>query len=330
MNDVPLGSAPSAASAGRPSPAGREGFGSAHSKAILIGEHSVVYGAPAIAIPVESLVTRAWAVPRSEGVHIESELYTGANGHLEPVVGPVLAAINAALEEVGLAGTGVSMRVESSVPFARGLGSSAAVGAAIARAIGDMAGRELVGEELNAVVQAAEVVAHGKPSGLDARTVVSDTPIRFEKGAFCPVEVAGEFHFVIADTGASGSTAHAVSSIREQYDAERGRVEEAIGGLAKLVEGAIADFGAHDAASLGARMSAAHEILRGLQVSTPELDSLVAEALAGGALGAKLTGSGLGGCIISLTHSAESAEALRERLAAAGAADTWHTKVEPQ
>lgn len=321
MNDVRLGAA-------RPPEAGT-GAGAAHSKSILLGEHAVVYGAPALAIPVDSLVARAWARPRDGGIHLDSELYTGAECHLEPAVGPVHAAITAALAAVGLEGTGVSVRVESSIPFARGLGSSAAVGAAIGRAIGAMAGRTLGAEELNSVIQAAETVAHGKPSGLDARTVVADAPLRFERGAVAPVRVAGEVHFVIADTGITGNTAHAVATVREQHDADPTRVDEAIAALSALVEGAVEDFGAHDLRALGARMSAAHSELRGLRVSTEELDALVAEALSAGALGAKLTGSGLGGCVLALAGSATEAEDIRARLGAAGAVETWHTKVDP-
>lgn len=305
------------------------GSGYAHSKAILLGEHSVVYGAPAIAIPVEALGVHAWANPRADGLYLESDLYTGDRCETEHQTGPVRAAVAASLEATGQPGAGVSVRLHSTIPFARGLGSSAAVGAAIGRAIASMAGRELDPEQLNTIIQAAETVAHGKPSGLDARTVVADSPIRFQSGEVSAISVGGEFDFVIADTGVTGSTAEAVESVRVQREAEPGRVEGIISQLAALADAAVGDLTSGAKTALGEKISAVHGLLASIRVSSPLLDSLVAEANAAGALGAKLTGGGLGGCIMALAPSGTHAEQIREALYRAGAVHTWHTKVVP-
>ena len=306
------------------------GSGYAHSKAILMGEHSVVYGAPAIAIPVDALGVHAWANPRPEGgLYLESDLYTGDRCDSEQQTGPVRAAVAAALEATAQTGAGVSVRLHSSIPFARGLGSSAAVGAAIGRAIGSMYSHQLDPEQLNDIIQAAETVAHGKPSGLDARTVVAGGPIRFQQGEVTAIPVGAEFDFVIADSGVAGSTAEAVGSVRIQREADPGRVDGVVSRLGDLVESAGADLAAGAKAALGEKMSAAHELLRAIRVSSPLLDSLVAEAMAAGALGAKLTGGGLGGCIMALVPSAANAESVRSALERAGAVQTWHTKVVP-
>ena len=73
----------------------------------------------------------------------------------------------------------------------------------------------------------------------------------------------------------------------------------------------------------------AHDLLGGLGVSSPTLDSLVAAATAAGARGAKLTGGGLGGCVLALADDDESAEELADALRAAGAPRTWTTEVRP-
>ena len=306
------------------------GSGYAHSKAILLGEHSVVYGAPAIAIPVDALGVQAWATPRPEGgLYLESDLYTGDQCDSEQQTGPVRAAVAAALEATAQTGSGVSIRLHSTIPFARGLGSSAAVGAAIGRAIGSMYGHDLDPEQLNGIIQAAETVAHGKPSGLDARTVVADSPIRFQRGEVSSIPVGAEFDFVIADSGVAGSTAEAVGSVRTQREAEPGRVDRSVARLAELAEAAGADLAAGAKSALGEKMSAAHELLRSIRVSSPLLDSLVSEALGAGALGAKLTGGGLGGCIMAHVPSAAHAERVRSALERGGAVHTWHTKVVP-
>lgn len=305
------------------------GSGYAHSKAILLGEHSVVYGAPAIAIPVDALGVHAWANPREAGLYLESDLYTGDRCHTEHQTGPVRAAVTAALEATGQPGAGVSVRLHSTIPFARGLGSSAAVGAAIGRAIGSMSGQELDPEKLNDIIQAAETVAHGKPSGLDARTVVADSPIRFQHGKVSPISVGGEFEFVIADTGVTGSTAEAVDSVRVQREAEPVRVDGVLAQLGDLSGSAVGDLTSGALAALGEKMSAVHGLLGQIRVSSPLLDNLVAEALGAGALGAKLTGGGLGGCIMALVPSGSHADRVGDALHRAGAAQTWHTKVVP-
>ncbi|MDT9091835.1 GHMP family kinase ATP-binding protein, partial [Escherichia coli] len=74
-------------------------------------------------------------------------------------------------------------------PHERGLGSSAAVAAAIARAVFDFTGTQLDDETLFALIQTSERAAHGNPSGIDARTVTSPVPIRFDQGAVAPIAV---------------------------------------------------------------------------------------------------------------------------------------------
>src|SRR5699024_8347300 len=84
-----------------------------------------------------------------------------------------------------------------------------------------------------------------------------------------------------------------------------------------------------DRDTIGARMLEAHDLLGGLGVSSPTLDSLVAAATAAGARGAKLTGGGLGGCVLALADDDESADELADALRAAGAPRTWTTEVRP-
>jgi len=301
--------------------------GAAHAKAILFGEHAVVYGAPAIAVPIHELAAEARVESASGGVRIESELFSGDALAAPAQLEPVLTAIRAALRYTRNSDASVRVQILSAIPHSRGLGSSAAVAAAVARAVTNWAGVQLSSAALYDIVQQAEQVAHGNPSGLDARAVTADGAIRFDFGAVSPVRIGAPFHFVLADSGLAGSTAEAVGAVRRRRDQDPARIEALIARLASIAEQAVEDLANGNRTSVGARMSDAHGVLDEIGVSSPTLNRLVEAALKADALGAKLTGGGLGGCIISLAESAPHAEFLGSQLRAAGAPRTWTAAV---
>lgn len=305
------------------------GRGRSHAKAILLGEHAVVYGAPALAIPLHSLSITAQVRPLGEhSIVLDSELYAGDALDAPARVEPIVTALRSALALAGRPGQGIHLRVESSIPYERGLGSSAAVGVAVARAVGDLTDVALGPDAVHDVVMAAERVAHGRSSGLDGRAVASDRPIRFQDGTAAVVPVGASCVFVVADSGHPGSTAEAVGAVRDLRSAQPERVEGLLRGLAEISEDAVGDLASGTLGDLGAQMTRAHRLLAELGVSDPVLQHLVSGALQAGALGAKLTGGGRGGCVIALARSADQAADLEESLQAAGAVRTWQTTVE--
>jgi mevalonate kinase len=305
----------------RPTPAIVEA--SAHAKVILLGEHAVVHGAPAIALPVHSLTLTA-AVTRTERpLWIDSVLYRGPVTAAPELLAAPVTAITATLRAVGAPLTGRSVRIDGEIPAERGLGSSAAVAAAIASAVARSCGVELDAAQRFELTQAAERVAHGTPSGLDARSVVSETPVFFRAGVAraLPSTLGGVF--VIADTGLRGRTREAVAAVAALKAAEPDRVTGILHRIQQHTESAVADLAADDRAALGVRMSETHALLRELTVSNPHLDRLVAAAHAAGALGAKLTGGGRGGCVLALAADAADAETVARALRENGAERTW-------
>ncbi|GAA3658301.1 mevalonate kinase [Microbacterium marinilacus] len=301
------------------------GTGRAHAKAILVGEHAVVYGAPALAIPIPELSVRA-TLEAAPAPAVASSLYRGPLADAPPRLAPLTAAVEAARHRLGL--PPLSVTVLSTIPTARGLGSSAAVASAIVAAAADAAGVRLGPDERYALVQQSERAAHGAPSGIDARAVAADTAIRFSVVETpAPVVVTAPVAFVVADSGVRRSSADAVDRVRVLRQADRRAVDRIVAELGDIADPAAQALAAARADELGDLLERAHGLLRRLRVSTPRLDALVDAARRGGSPGAKLTGGGRGGCIVAVAPHPDGAARLVSVLRDAGAARVWTTVI---
>lgn len=302
--------------------------GRATGKAILIGEHAVVYGRPAIALPLAALAVQATAT-RTEGPsRIRSALFSGRLDAVPARLLPTAKAITATLDALGHPHLGVDLQIQSEIPAERGVGSSAAVAAAVVRAVAALVGATLSGDEEHALIQQAERVAHTAPSGLDSHAVRARGPLWFGNGVVEPVAVGRPLSLIVADTGVAGRTREAVAGVAERRRTDPAVVDAAIDRLGALTDDARTLLAAGDLDGLGAVMTRAHELLGGLGVGDPALDRLVAAATRAGALGAKLTGGGRGGCALILVRDLDHAADVAGSLRAAGAAATWTTTVE--
>ena len=304
------------------------GLGSAHGKAILLGEHAVVYGAPAIVLPLLDLQATA-SLRRARRGYITSDLYTGPLTAAPKHMAPVLTALRVSAEQLDIRADRLELILRSTIPFERGLGSSAATSAAVVRAVANLAGTRLTGPQLHGLIQEAEHVAHGTSSGLDAHAVQSMTPLRFQRGKPTTVKVAEKVTFVIADTGTSGSTAAAVDGVKMLRDIQPRIVDRVVEDLANLTDDVVYSLGIGDPIRVGQSMHEAHSLLAYMGVSSPALDALVAAALEAGAYGAKLTGSGLGGCVLAVVPDQEQAGDVAAAMTAVGATRTWTTSLIP-
>ena len=299
-------------------------------KIILFGEHAVVYGQPALAVPVtqvqaEVRIDRIFSPGiRINAPNIQLNEKLDALAPTHPLAATVRNTLHA-LEVDSL--NSVAILIRSSIPVASGLGSGAAVSVAIVRALATHLQKELTDEQVSALAFETEKLYHGTPSGIDNTVVTYAKPVYFVKGQ--PIEllqVKHPFTIVIGDTGIPASTKESVRDVRIQHHKKPDRYETlfaTIGSIAKtarqLIESGMPE-------SLGPLMDENHAMLRSMKVSSPELDHLVEAARERGALGAKMSGGGRGGNMIALVQASK-AGAVARALKEAGAVNTIITRI---
>ncbi|HUF37849.1 MAG TPA: mevalonate kinase [Anaerolineales bacterium] len=299
-------------------------------KAILFGEHAVVHGQPAIAVPVTQVCAAVRVHPAADGERRFVSAATGLDLDLSDA-GPDFwgAALVTALEAAcGCVLGSFRLEIESSIPVAAGLGSGAAIAVAAVRALAARIGFEPDLETVSRIAYEVEKIHHGTPSGIDNTTVTWSQPVYFRRGS--PVEFirpAAAFEFVIGLTGIPSPTGRVVADVRAAHQADPVRFDRIFSQIGRLTKNARAAIENGDPAELGRLMDRNHDLLCEMTVSSGELDRLVKAAREAGAEGAKLSGGGRGGNMLALAVPGR-AEILENALRSAGAAGTIRTIVE--
>ena len=303
---------------------------SAPGKIILFGEHAVVYGRPALAVPVTQVQATAEvdAAPRpgvwieAPDIHLSSEL-----SHLSPDH-PLRAVIEDVFNALGLSDPpALTVRISSTIPVASGLGSGAAVSVAVIQALSAYLGDPLPDEQVSALAYEVEKIHHGTPSGIDNTVIAYARPVYFVKGQ--PIEnfrVGTPFTIIIGDTGVSAPTKKSVGDVRSLWEANKAHWERRFDEIGDIVTLAKEKIENGEWMVLGPLMDRNHLLLQELTVSSVELDRLVDAARRSGALGAKLSGGGCGGNMIALARP-ETAESVAQALRQAGARHTIITTI---
>ncbi len=304
-------------------------------KIILFGEHSVVYGRPAIAVPVLDVFARATldADANGRGLQIVAP-DLGRRFALQnaPPDNPLAAIVRATLAHLGQPPPDGQLTLTSTIPLGRGLGSGAAIAAAAAGAVAGHFGQTLPPDQLSALVFEVEKLYHGTPSGIDNTVIAFAQPVYFIKGK--PIQrlrVARPFTVVIGDTGVPASTRKVVGDLRRRRDAAPQKYEGYFDEIAVIARHAklLIEQEVAPVAALGKLMNENHEILATLGVSSPELERLVTAARNAGAWGAKLSGAGWGGNMIALAPPEPAAiNGIARALTAAGAAGVIVSQVQ--
>ncbi len=307
--------------------------GSGCGKLILLGEHAVVWGAPALAtsLPDGAVATVS---PATDSSH--------SNLHLKDAQGSTLATLQvnasgqpleqslAAIMDILGVQHPVTIDATLNVPPGAGLGSSAALAVAIARALGELSPKSKV--NIFRAVAASEAIFHGSASGIDQSAAMGSGLILFQKGIppLCsPVESALPLNIAICQAAPGASTAAMVTQVLQQRQTHAKLYEHFQQAITYVVTQAQHALKQKDIQSLGELININHGLLCAMNVSTPKLDAACHIAREEGALGAKLTGAGGGGCVYALASSQDQAQHIAQSWKDQGFS-AFTTTIQPQ
>jgi mevalonate kinase len=317
---------------------------SAPAKLILCGEHAVVYGQPAIALPLPAVRARVGieAAPVGTGIRLHTPdlgaswaLHAQPDHPLSELVRATLHTLRHHSPDPRDPAPDLTITICSDIPIASGLGSGAAVASALVRALAGYLGHTLSTAQVSALVYQSEQRYHGTPSGIDNAVIASEQAIWFVRQQPAPLveplRLAAPLHLVVGDTGVRSETRLPVGALRARWQAAPAHYEALFDEVGALVAQARALLEQGDSrpdwrAALGALLNRNQDVLVQLGVSSPELERLVDAARAAGALGAKLSGGGWGGVMVALCEPARS-EQVAAALHAAGATQVHGTRV---
>lgn len=281
------------------------GFG--RGKVILLGEHAVVHGRPAIAVGIErGVIAEARRADRDLLRLAPWDLDVRPDpGGEEPLERAFAAALASYPDRPAL-----EVTAQVDLPAGAGLGCSAAIGVATLDAIDEALGIQRSRKQLAAAALAWEKVFHGNPSGIDNTMSAIGGVALFRKGEpLLPLRSKKTMHLAIGYSGRSSSTKEMVALVARQLRNDPTRVDKAFEAIEVLVQNAKLAIESGDHVALGQLMDVNHTILSSLMLCTTKLDAMCQEARRAGALGAKITGAGGGGCMFAL--AADRDEALR-------------------
>lgn len=293
------------------------GEGHGFGKVILFGEHFVVHRIPGIASAIGAMTTARVEKAEGEGIKIEDNR-PATPGYIQSKLEQQRMSLDNMMNAAGFdAGkTPIKITLGGDLFVASGIGASAASCTAIARALSDEFGLGFSDERINEIAYEGEKAYAGNPSGIDNTAATFGGLIWFKKGdpnVIERVKLREPVEIVMGNTGINADTERAVAGVaeRKEQDPEKyNKLFNQAGELALEARKALEGF---DLQRVGELMNDNHRLLQGIEVSCEELDMLVDLARKNGAIGAKMTGGGLGGNMVALTPGKE----LQERVAKA-------------
>jgi len=303
----------------------------APAKTILLGEHFVVLGEQAIAMAIslnsqvnierrkDSLIYIRSLSLDTSGTFKNDEFKLERGGEdARRVLEPLKMVADAVCQHVKCRDTGFNIEIDSNIPVAVGLGSSAATAVSSIAAVAELLEAKLRREEICDLAFVPERRIHERPSGIDQTTSTYGGVVlyKLDRG-FTSISIRHQLPVVIGNSGKARSTGEQVAKVRKLFEEQRDFVAHLAKNAGELSTRAVDAIRDGDLRTLGELMISNHEILRKVGVSTQSLDHLVEVSMKAGALGAKLTGAGGGGCIIALTEK-DAQQAVAESIEGSG------------
>lgn len=294
----------------------------------------MVYRSHAIAIPVNQVRSKAVITPLVQsppGMIEVSAPDIGTKCQLDMLAetDPIGIAIRLTFQRLRVnKPPAFSIRITSNIPIAAGLGSGASVSCSIAKSISTYLGRPFSPVEVSAIAFEVEKLHHGTPSGVDNTVIAFGQAVLFQREEeIQSLQVGETLHFLIADTGIKAQTRDVVESVRQLWQADPTKYDPLFNRIDQVVLAARDAIRIGDIERTGSLMLENHQLLQVLDVSHAALDKLVETAMAGTALGAKLSGAGKGGQMIVLGRE-DDLPSIENSLLLAGAVRVIRTRLQ--
>lgn len=288
------------------------GEGSGFGKVILFNEHFVVYNIPAIASAIGSKTIARVDAYQGKGWSIDDErpetpgYKKEKKDHQDDSIKRILEAAGIDVNQ-----TPINIYLGGDLKAASGVGASAASCAAIARALSHQFNLGFSDERINEIAYEGEKGYHGTPSGIDNTAATYGGLIWFQRGEPSVMErlkLKEPVEIVMGNTGVVANTKAAVAGVKERKEKEPERYNKIFAEAEELAQKARSALETYELETVGQYMNRNHELLQAIEVSSKDLDFLVELAREKGALGAKMTGGGLGGYMVALTPGKEAQE----------------------
>jgi mevalonate kinase len=293
-----------------------EGYG--YGKVILFGEHFVVYYLPGIASGISDM-TKAVIEDGKEGFEL-FDRRPQVPGYGEKKLNEMTRQFEAIFKhfQYDPEENPVNITLEGNLLCSSGIGASAALAASVARALNEKLSRGMSDDEINRVAYLAEEAGSGTPSGIDNTCSVYGGFITFQKSENGPNKIERlhteePVEIIMASTGITQETKTVVDDVRAKKEQDEEWFKGITGKYMNLYERALQSIKGGDWRTVGSLMDENQQLLREIDVSCSEIETLIQTAKDNGAWGAKLTGTGRGGYVVALTPSKE----LQDKVASA-------------
>ena len=292
------------------------GKGIGYGKTILFGEMFAVFGIPVIASALSMTADGQVDPTASGGWEIRDERRE-AKGYKEEKRGMQMESLERIFRHLRFRPEHLRILLSGDLPAMSGIGATGASSVAIVRALSEEFNLRLPEDEVNAAAYQAEIAYHGPTtSGVDNMISTYGGVIcltRGEPNVVRKMRLKGPVEVVIGDTGIIANTKALLAALGERKKSSPDRYGRLLQEARQVAEEAMAGIEAFDLEKIGRLMDRNQLLLQEAEISCPELDLLIDLCRSAGAGGAKLTGSGGGGCMLALTPGRN----LQEKVASA-------------
>ena len=278
---------------------------SAPGKVILFGEHSVVYGYPAVASAIGlrakcSILSTSSEQNSIVAPNLISDRKIFLNNKIPSSLRSLEFIVQQILKKAEIP-KNFEAKIISDLPISSGLGSSAAVSVSLAASLFYFQELDYNIEEVSKVAYAAEQIIHGTPSGIDNTISTFGGSIRFEKGSIIQIPInLSSFHFIMVNSLIQRDTKLQVYAVQKRYDKHPNQVSQIFEDIGAIAQESIKYLKDGDLERVGYLMNENQILLEKLGVGHKQIEKIIKILKEQKAIGCKLTGAGGGGCVIGL------------------------------